>query len=63
MGDTVLDPFGGSGTVGKVARELNRSAVLIELNPEYVEIAKTRLNIMNQETLDTGIINYDVVRC
>jgi DNA modification methylase len=31
--DTVLDPFAGSGTTGKVALELGRSAILIELNP------------------------------
>lgn len=45
---TVLDPFGGSGTVAKVARELGRSSVLIEINPEYVEIAKKRLRAREQ---------------
>ena len=42
-GGTVLDPFGGSGTTAQVASQLNRNAVLCELNPEYVEIAKSRL--------------------
>jgi site-specific DNA-methyltransferase (cytosine-N4-specific) len=42
-GDVVLDPFFGSGTVGQVARELGRDFVGLELNPEYVEIARTRL--------------------
>ena len=32
----VLDPFGGSGTVGKVAARFQRSAVLCELNPDYI---------------------------
>lgn len=41
-GDEVLDPFGGSGTTGKVAIENGRRATLCELNPEYIEIAKTR---------------------
>lgn len=41
---TVLDPFGGSGTTGLVAIEHGRSAILIELNPEYVEIARSRTN-------------------
>jgi DNA modification methylase len=41
---TVLDPFGGSGTTGLVARNLNRKAVLIELNPEYAEIARQRVD-------------------
>ena len=33
-----MDPFGGSGTVGKVAIELGRRAVLIEPKAEYVEM-------------------------
>lgn len=40
----VLDPFGGTGTTGVVARELARSAVLIELNPAYAEMASRRLS-------------------
>ena len=39
----VLDPFGGSGTVGLVCDQLGRDAVLIELNPEYVEMAHDRI--------------------
>jgi len=39
----VLDPFGGAGTVGLVAEQMGMAAVLIELNPEYAEIAKRRL--------------------
>jgi DNA modification methylase len=42
-GGTVLDPFGGSGTTCIVAQENNRNAIMIELNPEYVEIAKNRI--------------------
>lgn len=40
---TVLDPFGGSGTVAYVAAKLQRDSILCELNPEYVEIAERRL--------------------
>jgi DNA modification methylase len=39
---TVLDPFAGSGTTGKVAEDLGRNAILIELIPEYLEIIKKR---------------------
>lgn len=39
----VLDPFGGSGTVGMVADRLGRDSILIELNPEYCDIAKRRI--------------------
>ncbi len=41
---TVLDPFGGSGTVGLVADRLGRDAILIELNPEYAEMAERRIH-------------------
>ena len=41
-GGTVLDPFGGAGTTGLVAKRNNRNAILIELNSEYVEIIKNR---------------------
>ena len=37
-GDSVLDPFGGCGTTGVAADELNRKSVLIELNPEYASM-------------------------
>lgn len=40
--DTVLDPFAGSGTVGKVALEYGRNPVLIELNPDYEELINER---------------------
>ena len=40
---TVLDPFGGAGTVGLVADRIGLEATLIELNPAYVAIAKNRL--------------------
>jgi len=43
-GGVVFDPFGGSGTTGIVAQSLNRTAILIELNPEYIEIAKKRID-------------------
>jgi len=39
----VLDPFGGAGTTGLVADRLERDAILIELNPEYADMAKKRI--------------------
>ena len=40
----VLDPFGGSGTVGQVAKNLRRSVILIEIKEEYIALAKDRVN-------------------
>lgn len=42
-GDIVLDPFAGSGTTLKAAKELGRRFIGIEINPEYVEICKRRI--------------------
>ena len=43
VGGTVLDPFGGAGTVGLVADRLGRDAILIELNPTYADMARDRI--------------------
>lgn len=42
-GDTVLDPFAGSGTTGVVALRLGRRFVGVELNPEYARLAEKRI--------------------
>jgi DNA modification methylase len=42
-GDTVLDPFMGSGTTGKIAKQLRRNFIGIELDETYFEIAKKRI--------------------
>jgi site-specific DNA-methyltransferase (adenine-specific) len=42
-GDTVLDPFIGSGTTAVVAKRLGRSCLGFEINPSYVSIARQRI--------------------
>ena len=42
-GDTVLDPFVGSGTTVAVAQQLGRRGIGLDLNPEYLEIAQQRI--------------------
>ncbi len=53
-GGIVLDPFAGSGTTGKVARDLGRNGILIELVPDYLEIIKKRCDRKHPSDLDTG---------
>ena len=43
VGGVVLDPFFGSGTVGKVAIQLNRQYLGVELNEKYIKLAQERL--------------------
>jgi len=56
---TVLDPFGGSGTTGIVASNHNRKAVLIELNAEYIEIARQRIQDQGGLFTDLEIVSGD----
>lgn len=42
-GDTILDPFAGSGTTLAVAARMGRSGIGCELNPEYAKIAEARI--------------------
>ena len=42
-GDLVLDPFSGSGTTAKAAKELGRRFLGMEINPEYCAIAERRI--------------------
>jgi site-specific DNA-methyltransferase (adenine-specific) len=55
-GDMVLDPFAGSGTVGRVANKLNRSAILIEQNLDYVKYIRNNVSFRMER------INHDLWR-
>jgi DNA modification methylase len=43
-GQVVLDPFMGSGTTGMACKRLDREFIGIEMMPEYMEIAKARID-------------------
>jgi site-specific DNA-methyltransferase (adenine-specific) len=48
-GDTVLDPFVGSGTTGKMAVLNGREFIGIDISPEYVALATGRINAAQKE--------------
>jgi site-specific DNA-methyltransferase (adenine-specific) len=56
-GETVLDPFMGSGTTAWAARKLNRNAVGYEINPEFIPIIKDKIGTNDAFTqVETEII-------
>jgi site-specific DNA-methyltransferase (adenine-specific) len=52
-GETVLDPFLGSGTTSLAAKNLERNSIGYEVNPEFIEIAKNKLNIKQSDIAGT----------
>jgi len=55
--DMVLDPFGGSGTVGRVAYEMDRRFLLIDREPSYFELMK---NTLSQLVDDNIRVDYSI---
>ena len=56
VGETVLDPFLGSGTTTLVAKKLDRNSVGFEINPEFIPLIKEKLNVKQNDIDGT---NYD----
>ena len=48
-GDSILDPFAGSGTTGVVARKLNRNFTLVEMDENYCLLAEKRLALAEKD--------------
>ena len=56
VGETILDPFLGSGTTSKTARELKRNSIGYEINKDFLpiieeKIGKSKLSLFNQKDL------------
>ena len=45
VGDTILDPFLGSGTTSLAAKNLNRNSIGYEINPSFISVIKNKLKI------------------
>ena len=59
VGDTILDPFAGTGTTAVVAKQLKRNSVTIEINKENVSQIKNRLaNIRKADKLEKFFEDY-----
>jgi site-specific DNA-methyltransferase (adenine-specific) len=50
-GDTILDPFMGSGTTGVACAQLGRKFIGIEIDKDYFEIAKKRIELAYSQTV------------
>lgn len=55
-GDTVLDPFLGSGTTSLAARHLGRNSVGYEINPDFIPIVKDKMNINQFDLAETEYV-------
>lgn len=57
IGETVLDPFMGSGTTSLAAKNLDRNSIGYEINPDFIEIAKQKLNA-NQTDISGTVYEF-----
>lgn len=55
VGETVLDPFAGSGTTNVVARALGRNSIGYEINPRYIEVIRAQFA---PELFPNGVVRF-----
>ncbi|HNR48432.1 MAG TPA: DNA methyltransferase [Bacteroidia bacterium] len=53
VGETVLDPFAGSGTTALAAKNTDRNSVSFEINPEFIPIIKEKLEVHQKDLNET----------
>src|SRR6056297_1125390 len=56
VGDTVIDPFLGSGTTSLAAKNLNRNSVGYEMNPEFIPFIKRKLGAYQNDIFESEYI-------
>jgi site-specific DNA-methyltransferase (adenine-specific) len=60
-GDTVLDPFGGTGSTAIAAITAGRNSVLVDIEPGYVKIARENIEKALLQTRSTGALHAELV--
>ena len=60
VGDTILDPFAGSGTTIKAAKDLNRNSVGIDIQTDYLKIMEDKVGF-SQQTLANKDLQVEVL--
>jgi len=60
-GETILDPFLGSGTTMKVARDLGRNSMGIEIKSSLIPIIKKKLGFSGQQKLDNNQDVFEII--
>jgi DNA modification methylase/endonuclease YncB( thermonuclease family) len=60
-GDTVLDPFLGSGTTSRAALDLGRSSIGYEINKDFLETIKEKIGINTGNSLYKEDFNYEII--
>ena len=61
VGETVLDPFAGSGTTMKIARRLGRSSIGIEIKKSLIPIIKEKVGFNGQKTLSKNEDTFELI--
>lgn len=60
VGETILDPFLGSGTTSLAAKKLNRNSIGYEINEDFLQIIKEKLDIDKKEIFNENI--YEIIK-
>ncbi len=57
VGETVLDPFLGSGTTALAAKNLNRNSIGYEINDEFISVIEQKLNLQEKDFFDEADVS------
>lgn len=58
IGDTILDPFLGSGTTSLAAKNLNRNSAGYEINPEFIPVIKAKLSVNENKMFEEHLYKF-----